>query len=64
MSREKEGFRVNLERIDKAFPDRELLSPSDIGKFEGTSPHTVRRRYSFNRFGKITKADYARQVSV
>ena len=64
MSREKEGYRLNLERIDKAFPDRELLSPSDIGRFEGTSRHTARRRYAFNKWGKITKADWARQVSV
>lgn len=64
MAREKDGFRVNLERINEVFPDRELLSVSDISRFEGTARDTVRKRYTFNRFGKVTKADYARQVSV
>ena len=64
MSREKEGFRDNLERIDAAFPDKELLTVTDIAKFEGSDRGTVRKRYRFNQFHRITKADWARQVSV
>lgn len=64
MAREKEGFRENLMRIDQAFPDKELLTITDIARFEGSDRGTVRKRYRFNAFKMITKADWARQVSV
>lgn len=64
MSREKDGFRDNLERIDKAFPNKEMLNAMDLAKFEGHHRTTIRQRYVFNRFGEISKSDWARQVSV
>ena len=35
MPREKECFRDNLERIDRAFPGKEMLSVSDAMSFLG-----------------------------
>ena len=64
MSREKEGFRDNLERIDAAFPDKELLTATDIARFEKASRASVMKRYKFNAARRMTKADWARQVSV
>lgn len=64
MGREKDGYRANLERINEAFPGKEMLYRSDIAKFEGHQIRTISKRYKFNRFGEISKADYARQISV
>lgn len=64
MAREKEGFRLNLERINEAFPGKELLIATEIARFEGRDVRTVRKRYKFNQFGEMTKADWARQASV
>nr|DAH29617.1 MAG TPA: excisionase [Caudoviricetes sp.] len=43
MPREKEGFRDNLERLDKAFPGKELLNQKDVVVYTGLSPHTVQK---------------------
>ena len=64
MSREKDGFRANLERIDKAYPKKELLTVTEIAKFEGCDRGAVKKRYKWNAHGMITKSDWARQVSV
>ena len=64
MSKEKVGFRDNLERIDAFFPDKELLSATDIARYEGCHRTTAAKKYRFNASKRITKADYARQVSV
>ena len=62
VAREKEAYRDLLERLDAAFPKRELLSASDIAKFEGSARETVARRYKFNQHKRLLKVDYARQV--
>ena len=61
---EKPGYRLNLERLNEVFPDREMLRKGDIVRFEGSSYKTVNKRYQWNRFGEMSKADYARQISV
>ena len=35
MGSEKEGFREQLARIDKAFPDKELLSAQEVANWLG-----------------------------
>ena len=62
MSREKVAFRDLLERLDSAFPQREMLSASDIAKFEGAGRETIKRRYRFNKDKRLLKVDYAHQA--
>lgn len=64
MPREKEGYRDNLERINRVIPDRECLTKSDVKRITGWCRATVVKRLKFNRYGEITKADLARQLSV
>jgi len=37
MPREKELFRDNLERLDAAFPNKEMLTQKEVSKFTGIS---------------------------
>ena len=60
---EPKGYRLNLERVDKAF-DHELLTAAEVAKFLGCSDDKVRRDFVFCRnTGRISKADLARQIS-
>ena len=70
MAREKESYRDNLERLDKMFPDRELLSTVDVAIFTGMARATVLKTYSFkntrnkrNTTHRISKAVLARELS-
>ena len=38
MPREREGFRDNMERLNEFFPDRDLLSVTDVIRFTGRGP--------------------------
>lgn len=62
MSREKENFRIQLERIDKAFPDKEILNRKDVSKFTGICYSEVGKHFTLNK-GKITKVQLAREMS-
>ena len=62
MSREKENFRDQLERIDKAFPDKEILSRKDVAEFTGICYSEIRKHFTLNK-GKITKVQLAREMS-
>lgn len=64
MPREKEGFRANLARINELVPDRECLRKKDVARITGWNIKTVDKRITWNRFGEVTKADLARQISV
>lgn len=65
MSREKQGFRDTLERLDKAFPDRELLTITDVAQFTGVKRETVRKWIVLNpATRRVSKVDLARQVCV
>lgn len=62
MSREKEAYRDNLERLIEAFPDRELLRIKDVAQFCGVSVQYASKRFPFkDRF--ISKATLARELS-
>jgi hypothetical protein len=70
MAREKESYRDNLERLDKMFPDREMLSSVDVALFTGQARTTVLKMYSFKtiknkRYSshRISKAVLARELS-
>lgn len=70
MAREKESYRDNLERLDKMFPDKDLLTPNDVVAFTGVCRQTVIKLFDFNSklVGKrkdhyISKAKLARELS-
>ena len=61
--REPEGFRLNLEQLNAAFPDVGMLSQKQAADWIGCDVRTVKRNICFNpATGKITKADFARQI--
>ncbi len=64
MPREKDLYRDNLERLDKAFPDREVLSYIDISRYTGMSKSTVQRRFRrLRKLGGISKCTVARELA-
>ena len=62
MPREKELFRDNLERLDKAFPNKELLQKKDVITYTGAGYKIVTRMYEFNN-NTISKVKLARALS-
>jgi len=64
VSREKPGYRDNLERVDAAF-DHEYLTAAEIARWLGCKPDTARRHFTFNaKTKRISKAELARQMCV
>lgn len=63
MPREKEMFRVHLERLDAAFPGRELIAKSEIAAWLGISKSTLQRRYTLPPGQLVTKTAVARAIS-
>jgi hypothetical protein len=59
---EKESYRDNLERIHGMFPDKELLTKTDVAKFLGVSTKFVCKYYPFKN-NYISKATLARALS-
>lgn len=64
MPREKQGYRDTIASLNEMFPDKGMLSRSDVVKFTGRSMSTVQRKIEFNSLGLVTKADLARQVCI
>ena len=62
MPREKPAYRDNLERLDKRFPDKELLTQKEVAEFTGLCRQSVSKIFPFKRFG-ISKATLARELS-
>ena len=65
MSREKEGFRDNLVRLDELFPGKEMLYVSEIQRAFGISRRRVERMVAPKLIdGKyISKVNLARLMS-
>ena len=62
MAREKEDFRINIEQLNRLFPDREMLTMRESMQILGyTSPNTVKKYLTFVN-GKISKAALARYM--
>ena len=62
MPREKEDFRDNLERIDKAFPGREYLSRRDVADFTGLNYYSIGKYFTL-KSGMISKVRLAKEMS-
>lgn len=66
MAREKELFRDNLERLDRLFPDHELLNVAHVSKFCGLSEERAKQMFPFKRVGGrwyISKVKLASELS-
>lgn len=66
MAREKELFRDNLERLDKRFPDRELLNVSTVSKYCRLSEERTKQMFPFKKIGGrwyISKVKLASELS-
>lgn len=64
MSREKEDYRPIMEELNARFPDKFLLSVSDVAAWLGICRATVRRRYPLPRGEHhYSKAELARRVA-
>ena len=62
MAREKPSYRDNLERITARFPDKEMLTVTDVCAFCGLGHRTVKKMFEFNH-NYISVAKLARQMS-
>lgn len=63
MPREKEAYRDNLERIIEAFPGKEVLLVSEVARWLGKDPRTVKKLFPFKDGFGITIATLARCLS-
>ncbi|MEG1075005.1 MAG: hypothetical protein RSF84_07680 [Ruthenibacterium sp.] len=66
--REKDGYRLQLESIIAAFPQREVLSVSDVARYTGFNRDTVSRNFALTKSPKsgkpyITRTQLARQLT-
>lgn len=67
MGREYPDYRLNLERLNELYPDKEMLCTSDVAKVFGYSRiESVRKMVPFRKIGNkflISKAGLARIMS-
>lgn len=63
MPREKEAYRDNLLRLDKRFPDKEVLNQNEVARFLGIDTRTVKKYYPIKKGVGISKATLARCMS-
>lgn len=64
MAREKEGYRDNIEQLNRLFPDHEMLSIQEVMQvLNCKSPRTVRRNLGEKLVhGKLPKTALARYM--
>lgn len=62
MSREKEDYRANMERLNELFPDHEMLSIKEAAQVMGfREPRTVKKYVPFSGPSRtVSKASLAR----
>lgn len=58
------AYQTNLQRLDELFPSREMLSIQDVCRITGHARRTCLRRYRFDRNKEVSKADFARQMTL
>lgn len=63
MAREKEGYRDNIDQLNRLFPVHEALTLEEVAKVMGCSQRTVRRNLGHLMVGKrIMKTALARYM--
>jgi hypothetical protein len=64
MAREREDYRPILERLDIAFPGREMLKKVDVSRFTGMCHRSVIKHFGKDFTGNyISKETLARRMS-
>lgn len=56
------SYRDVLDRLDEAFPGRELLTRGEVAAWLGVHRNTVAKNYAWPK-GKVSKAQVARSLS-
>ena len=65
MSREKQGYEINLAAIREAFPGANAIRIVQAAAFLGIDRHTAAKRIRVNeQTGMVTLTDFARQISI
>lgn len=60
MPREKPTYRAALERLDEAFPDKEVLTQKELSEYLGLSVRFVRDKWKKNKMlGGYSKVNVA-----
>jgi len=62
MPREREGFRDQLERLDAAFPGRELIRKAEIAGWLGIDKRALERNFKMPPGVYISKVAVARML--
>lgn len=60
---EKYVYQQILNRLDKAYPGREVLTAPELSQFTGLSAPTVRARFPRNDWGKYSKCVIAQYLA-
>lgn len=63
MSREKENYRDELEQLIGFFPDKRVLSVSDVARYTGRDPRWCKRVYGIDPGQGITVVGLAKILS-
>lgn len=60
--KEKDGIRLELERLDRMFPRKELLTQKEASEFTGMSISTIKKYIPRNPNGKMSKYAIAQYI--
>ena len=63
MSREKEDFRDNLERISQRFPGKEVLTYQEVCQYLGKTYKTVKKMFPDQKCGGVPVVSLAKALS-
>lgn len=63
MPREREGYRENMERLDAAFPGRELIKKVELAGWLGVSTRQLARMLELPPGQLVTKVCIARELA-
>ena len=63
MPRERTDYRDLIERLDAAFPGRDLVAKSEVAAWMGISKTTLRRKYQLPPGQLVTKTAVARAMA-
>ena len=56
------SFQHYIDKLDKMFPDKEMLTKSDVERFTGMDPRTAAKMFTFTK-NKISKSALAEAMS-
>lgn len=60
MPKELETYRINLDRLDEAYPNKNVLSISDVVRYTGLNYRTVKKFFPFTKGLGVSKITVAK----